>query len=238
MKSEPKEAFPYKAPSKEILNKYPHLFKLKRPLPPRFIKALFDKFIATILIFFSLPILGLLKLAYFIEGVLIPENEGPLFFYYYAVSEGRIFRKYKIRLIKKKYIDVKAARKGDWIAYAAEWNKDSRTYVGKIAKKFYLDEIPQFFSVLKGETSIVGPRSLSVMHYERDLAQGNISRKFLKAGMLGLGHINKGTLEMGNPIYEYEYLDCYIKNSAFKLLCLDLWIIWRGFLLILKGGGF
>ncbi len=237
MKNEPKQAFPYKPPSKEIFNKYPHLFKLKRPLPQRLIKTLFDKLIAVILISFSLPILGLLKLAYFIEGILVPENKGPLFFYYHAVSEGKVFRKYKIRLIKTKHIDTDAAKRGDWIAYAAEWNKDSRTYVGQFAKKFYLDEIPQFFSVLKGETSIVGPRSLSVIHYERDLLQGNVTRKFLKAGMLGLGHINKGTSEMGNPIYEYEYLDQYLKRSSLRLLCLDLWIIWKGCLLILKGGG-
>ena len=30
-----------------------------------------------------------------------------------------------------------------------------------------------------------------------------------KGGMLGLGHINKGTQELGNPVYEYEYLDQY-----------------------------
>ena len=237
MRNEPKEAFPYKPPSKELYQRYSHLFDLKSPLPQRVLKGLFDKLIATVLIFFSLPILVLLKLAYVIEGFFIPENKGPLFFYYYAVSAGQIFRKYKIRLIKTKYIDLNAAKKGDWIAYAAEWDKESRTYVGQFAKKFYLDEIPQFFSVLKGETSIVGPRSLSVMHYERDLAQGNIPRKFLKAGMLGLGHINKGTSEMGNPIYEYEYLDQYLKRSSFSLFCLDLWIIWKGCLLILKGGG-
>ena len=151
-RSEPKEAFPYKPPSKELYQRYSHLFDLKSPLPQRLLKGLFDKFIAIVLIFFSLPILVLLKLAYVIEGFFIPENKGPLFFYYYAISEGQIFRKYKIRLIKTKYIDLNAAKKGDWIAYAAEWKPQSRTFVGSFAKKYYLDEIPQFFSVLKGET--------------------------------------------------------------------------------------
>ena len=41
--------------------------------------------------------------------------------------------------------------------------------------------------------SIVGPRPLSVLHYERDKAQGNVTRSLLKGGLLGLGHINKGT---------------------------------------------
>ena len=58
-----------------------------------------------------------------------------------------------------------------------------------------------------------------------------------RGGLLGLGHINKGTEEMGNPVYEYEYVREYLKRSSFKLLLLDLWIIWKGARLILKGGG-
>ena len=55
--------------------------------------------------------------------------------------------------------------------------------------------------------------------------------------MLGLGHVNKGTSEMGNPLYEYDYIDSYIHMSSLKLLFLDIWIIYKGFLLIMKGGG-
>jgi len=168
---------------------------------------------------------------------LIPENKGPMFFFYNAVSAGKVIPKYKIRLIKTKFIEPKGAKRGDWIAYASEWTPDSRTYVGQFVKKFYLDELPQFYSILKGDMSIVGPRPLAILHYERDLAQGNITRKLLKGGLLGLGHINKGTSEMGNPEYEYEYVDQYMKRSSWSLLMLDLWIIWRGVLVILKGGG-
>ena len=85
--------------------------------------------------------------------------------------------------------------------------------------------------------SIVGPRPLSVLHYERDKEQGNVTRYLLKGGLLGLGHINKGTSEMGNSRYEYEYIDQYLKRSSFSLLCLDLWIIWKGIKVITKGGG-
>ena len=208
---EPSEAFPYKPPTSEILKKYPHIFELKETLPPRFFKVFFDKIVAILLLLISVPILLLLKLAFLIEGWLIPENKGPMFFYYNGVSAGKIIPKYKIRLIK--------------------------TYVGQFVKKFYLDELPQFWSVLKGDMSIVGPRPLSVLHYERDRAQGNVTRFLLRGGLLGLGHINKGTSEMGNPVYEYEYVDQYLKRSSFGLLCLDLWIIWKGILVIAKGGG-
>ena len=85
--------------------------------------------------------------------------------------------------------------------------------------------------------SIVGPRPLSVLHYERDLAQGNVTRKLLKGGMLGLGHINKGTEEMGKSSYEYEYIQYYLDLPSLELIKLDLWIIQRGIFLMSKGGG-
>lgn len=235
---EPTEAFPYTPPTDEIKAKYAHIFALKEDLPSRFFKTLFDKFFAFILLSISLPILLILKIAYVIEGILIPENRGPMLFYYWGVSGGKKMKKWKLRLIKIKYIESEGAARHDWIAFSAEWTPDSRTHVGAFAKKWYLDELPQFWSVLIGDMSIVGPRPLSVLHYERDKAQGNVTRSLLKGGLLGLGHINKGTSEMGNSIYEYQYIDEYLNRSSFGLLRLDLWIIWKGAIVILKGGGY
>ena len=98
IKNEPLEAFPYRAPSKDIIKKYQHLFSLKGNLPQRHLKFFFDKVISFFLLIFSLPILFALKIAFIIEGLLIPENKGPMFFYYNAISAGKVFRKYKIRL--------------------------------------------------------------------------------------------------------------------------------------------
>jgi lipopolysaccharide/colanic/teichoic acid biosynthesis glycosyltransferase len=234
---EPKEAFPYKPPSPELKAKYEYIFRLESPLPQRFFKLTFDKVAAVLLLSLAAPILLLLKIAYLIEGILLPENRGPLIFNYKGVSAGRVFPKYKIRLIKTRFIDPVGAANGDWAAFSAEWTPDSRTYVGRFVKKFYLDELPQFFSVLRGDMSIVGPRPLAVIHYERDRGQGNVSRMLLRGGLLGLGHVMKGTPEMGNPLYEYEYIDQYLKRSSFRLLLLDLKIIWRGILVIARGKG-
>ena len=234
---EPKEAFPYKPPTEAIKQKYQAIFELKEPLPERLPKLIFDKLVAGLLLLAAAPFLLLLKIAYVLEGWLIPENKGPMFFSYNAVSAGKVFPKYKIRLIKEKYIDQEGAKRGDWIAFSAEWTPDSRTYVGQFAKKFYLDELPQFYSVLRGDMSIVGPRPLAVVHYERDLAQGNVTRFLIKGGLLGLGHINKGTPEMGNPVYEYQYIDQYMRLTPLQLLWLDLTIIARGVKVILQGKG-
>jgi lipopolysaccharide/colanic/teichoic acid biosynthesis glycosyltransferase len=85
--------------------------------------------------------------------------------------------------------------------------------------------------------SIVGPRPLAVHHYERDRQLGNVTRFLIKGGLLGLGHVMKGTPQMGNPIYEYEYIDNYLKLSSVGLLWLDLKIIGRGIKVVLKGKG-
>ena len=53
------------------------------------------------------------------------------------------FPKYKIRLIKRKFIDDEELCMAIGLLIA-EWSNESRTYVGTFIKKFYLDEIPNF----------------------------------------------------------------------------------------------
>jgi lipopolysaccharide/colanic/teichoic acid biosynthesis glycosyltransferase len=236
--TEPSDAFPYKAPCDAVKIKYTYIFSIDHSLPQKFLKLFFDKLVALFFLFLTSPILLFLKIGFLFEGIFFKENRGPMFFSYNAISKGKIFKKYKIRIIKLKYIDSVGAKNGDWLAYSAEWNPKARTYLGRFVKKFYLDEIPQFYNVLIGDMSIVGPRPLSLIHYERDISQGNISRKIIKGGLLGLGHIYKGDSQFGDPIHELNYIDSYIKKSEFGILLFDLKIIWRGFLLILKGGGY
>ena len=234
---EPIGAFPYKPPSEEIKRNYKYIFEMESSLDFRFFKRFFDIFLSLTILIFCIPIILVIKISYVLEGLIIKDNSGPILFFYYAVSQGKVFKKYKIRVIKPQFIDQDKANRGEWEAYTAEWSESTRTITGYFVKKFYLDEIPQFYSVLIGEMSIVGPRPLAIIHYERDCEQGNVTRKILKGGLLGLGHINKGTPEMGNPIYEYIYIDKYIKSSSFGLFLLDIKIIFRGLSLIIRGGG-
>lgn len=235
--TEPQEAFPYKPPTEELKTKYKELFELKEPLKVPLPKLIFDKLLAFIILTFCLPVIIILLLFNWIEGIFIPENRGPLFFYYNAVSRGKVFKKYKIRLIKEKFINKELQAKGDWHAFMNEWDPAARTYLGKFVKKFYLDEIPQFFNILKSDMSIVGPRPIAVHHYERDLAQGNIPRSLVRGGLLGYGHVRKGTPEFGKPVYEYEYVYRYLHSSPFKLLLLDLYIIGKGIIVMAKAKG-
>ena len=93
-KEEPKEAFPYKPPT-EAKQKYAHVFELEGPLPTRWTKWLFDKVVALIGLAIAIPILFLVKIAYIIEGIIIPENRGYMFFSYNAISQGKLIPKYK-----------------------------------------------------------------------------------------------------------------------------------------------
>ena len=235
--SEPIEAFPYTPPTEEIKEKYREIFELNQPIKIRFLKLVFDKLVAMILLILFSPAIITLVIFNFIEGILIPENKGPLFFYYNAVSQGKIIKKWKVRLIKTSYIDKELQAKGDWHAYQNEWKPEARTHLGAFVKKFYLDEIPQFYMVLKGDMSIVGPRPLAIHHYERDLAQGNVTRKLIRGGLVGYGHVRKGTSDFGKPEFEYEYVHRYLHYSPFQLLMTDLYVIWRGIVVMSKGGG-
>ena len=85
---EPKEAFPYKPPTEKIRQKYAHVFLLNDPLPSRLSKTFFDKVVALILLLLSIPILLILKLVFLIEGWLIPENKGPMFFFIMQLVPG------------------------------------------------------------------------------------------------------------------------------------------------------
>ena len=93
---EPEEAFPYEPPTDEIRERYAHIFQLEEPLKRRFFKTVFDKLVASLLLVAASPVLLLVKVAYHIEGWLIPENKGPMFFHYNAVSAGKIIPKYNI----------------------------------------------------------------------------------------------------------------------------------------------
>ena len=76
------------------------------------------------------------------------------------------------------------------------------------------------------------------MHYECRLSSRKIYLDFLiRGGLLGLGHIHKGTEQMGNSEYEYEYIDNYINMSSFSLMLFDIKIIIKVNYFDVKGAG-
>jgi len=101
------------------------------------------------------------------------------------------------------------------------------TRVGAFLRRSSLDELPQFFNVLQGRMSIVGPRPHAVAHNEqyRKLIKGYMLRHKVKPGITGWAQVNgmRGeteTLDKMEARIQYD-LD-YLRSWS---LWLDLWII-------------
>ena len=93
-KNNNEKAFPYKPPSYLIKQKYSYIFNNQFLVKQKNFKILFDKFLALVFLIIIFPILIFLKIAFIIEGLIIQENKGPMFFSYNAVSQGKVFPKY------------------------------------------------------------------------------------------------------------------------------------------------
>jgi hypothetical protein len=59
----------------------------------------------------------------------------------------------------------------------------------------------------------------------------------VKGGLLGFGHIRKGTQEFGDPRFEYEYIDILYKKGGLDVLKTDIWVIMQGLRVVLRGEG-
>ena len=103
------------------------------------------------------------------------------------------------------------------------------TRVGRFMRKTNLDELPQFFNVLSGSMSVVGPRPHMIKHTEQysALIDNYLVRHFAKPGITGWAQVNgyRGeTKELIDMQKRVEYDIWYIENWS---LLLDLKIIWR-----------
>ena len=113
---------------------------------------------------------------------------------------------------------------------AAQWAQESdprTTKVGGILRKTHLDEFPQFWNVLRGEMSIVGPRPERpelVVELEQQIPFYR-ARLLTKPGITGWAQVNYGkgaSIEGSAEKLEYDLY--YIKH---RTITMDLWIILR-----------
>lgn len=179
-------------------------------------KDIFDVLVSLCFILFILswlaPILALL---------IKIDSKGPVIFRQKRVGRaGRSFYCYKFRTM---YIN------GDSHTLQAASNDHRITRVGRFLRKSNIDEFPQFFNVLFGEMSIVGPRPH--MHADcakfSSLVQGYKFRNLVKPGITGLAQI-KGfhgpALTYDSIFHRFQYDAFYVRNASFWM---DLRIIRR-----------
>lgn len=182
-------------------------------------KRIFDVFIATIAIIITSPIMLIIAIAIKID------SKGPIVFKQKRITiDGKEFTMYKFRTM----INNAEEETGPVLAKI----DDKRiTKVGKILRKSRLDELLQFFNVLKGDMSIVGPRPERKEIIEKiikELPEYKI-REQVKAGITCIAHI-KGDYYT-EPKIRLEYDKMYMKNWNLKK---DIKIIFMTITKILK----
>jgi sugar transferase (PEP-CTERM system associated) len=172
---------------------------------------------------FILGVLGLICSLPFMAAVAITvklSSKGPILYRQRRVGlAGRVFTLYKFRSM---YIDSERA--------GAVWavKDDPRiTPIGRILRKFRLDELPQFFNVVRGDMAIVGPRPERPEFVEMLAARIPYYRQRLavRPGITGWAQINHkyGDSEL-DAMLKLEYDLYYIKHLA---MALDFYIIFH-----------
>lgn len=208
---------------------------VKTPL----IKRFFDILLSLIFILPILPITLITLVIYKIEGVLKPQSKGPLFYTETRISQGKPFKFRKFRIFKQKILDETLEKEGFIHTKPLELDKKNLTITGKLLKKFYLDELPQIFSVFTGAMSFVGPRPWNPVDYKNEIAKGIYRKKVIKAGLSGLVQISKGRKNnhKNGILLDNQYILYCKKNPSWKVLFLDLKILYKSIIVLLKGQG-
>lgn len=169
----------------------------------------FSLFIIIFLLSWITPIIGL---------IIKIESRGPVFFK--QTRNGIKFREftcYKFRsMIENNDADIQQATKND----------KRVTKIGKILRRTSLDELPQFFNVLIGNMSVVGPRPHMIRENERYSKSVDkfMVRHFVKPGITGLAQVKgfRGEIETDEDIINRVKYDIYYLENWSLILDLNI----------------
>lgn len=191
-------------------------------------KRFFDILLSLIAIILFLPILIIL---YFLVKF---DTSGPFIFKQERV--GKMLQKFVIYKIRTMSVEASKDANDESKKYVTTSLNDKRvTKIGNILRKFHLDELPQFWNVLKGDMSIIGIRPDHISQkadYDKDFW---IERHSIRPGITGLSQI-KSDKFLSNKNARNKYDMFYIRNkNKFKI---DIYIFFMTFLKILKGRSF
>lgn len=187
---------------------------------------LIKRFVDIGLVLFSVPfVLPIMAVTAFL---IVLESRGGAFFLQERVGQGgKTFTMIKFRSM---YSGTSTNKTTD--------DDDSRiTKVGKIIRKTRIDELPQFYNVLKGEMSLIGPRAefnQFAKEYEKEIPFYSY-RHIVKPGISGWAQVMQGYnygVEETKIKLEYDFY--YIKNFSFSM---DLLILFKTIQTILTGFG-
>jgi exopolysaccharide biosynthesis polyprenyl glycosylphosphotransferase len=190
------------------------------PYGSKLFKRILDVGISLFLVILLSPILILIALLIKIT------SKGPVFYKQIRVGRnGKLFNMYKFRSMYK-----------DAEEYGPEWAGESDpriTSIGRVIRKIYIDEAPQFINVLRNEMSIVGPRPERPYFVEmlRKEIPYYYKRLSIKPGITGWAQIkHKYDSSLDDVREKLKYDFYYIENMSLKL---DFKIIINTFLVII-----
>ncbi|MFC7788626.1 sugar transferase [Microbacterium sp. MAHUQ-60] len=177
-----------------------------------------------------------IALAYPVLAVLIKlDSPGPVFFLQERVGrDGRLFKMVKFRSMRtdaeQQLAALKERNEGSGLLF--KMKDDPRvTRVGKILRKLSLDELPQFWNVLVGDMSVVGPRPPLVS--EVTGYDGEVFRRlYIKPGITGLWQVSgRSDLSWDESVrLDLRYVENWSVTS-------DLQIMWRTAKVMLQPSG-
>jgi exopolysaccharide biosynthesis polyprenyl glycosylphosphotransferase len=167
--------------------------------------------------------------------IVVIDSRGPIFYVSERIGKrGRVFPCFKFRTMVRdaeaRKRDLAKLNERDGILF--KMTKDPRvTRVGRYLRKYSLDELPQFFNVLRGEMSIVGPRPPIASEVAK-YALEHFRRLEVLPGLTGLWQVQA---RHDSSFARYIALDtAYVENWSFLL---DLKILLRTAQVVIKGTG-
>jgi Undecaprenyl-phosphate glucose phosphotransferase len=173
-------------------------------------KDIFDRVFALLIVIVISPLLLIIALAVKLT------SPGPVFFTQRRKGvNGEIFNIYKFR-------SMRVHETAHGVVKQATRNDPRITRVGAFLRRTSLDELPQFFNVLRGEMSVVGPRPHAIEHdtLYQDIVDGYIHRYRIKPGISGWAQVNgfrgeTDSIEKMEKRVEYDLY--YLSNWSFSL---------------------
>jgi UDP-GalNAc:undecaprenyl-phosphate GalNAc-1-phosphate transferase len=187
-------------------------------------KRLFD---TTVVLLFSVP---LLLLAGLVALAIRLETSGPVLFWQVRVGRGG----HPFNMVKFRSMNTDAEKLGPQFAA----HSDNRiTQVGKLIRKIRLDEIPQFWNVLRGEMAIIGPRPEQAAFVEKfeDEIPYYAYRHLVRPGLTGWAQVNHGyAADSDETAIKLEHDLYYVKNISFWL---DGVVVMKTISVVLSGFG-
>jgi putative colanic acid biosynthesis UDP-glucose lipid carrier transferase len=189
----------------------------------RFWKRVFDVIFSFIALLITFPILLLVAIAIKLD------SKGPVFYRPVRLGKrGTEIRIYKFRSMKHNQTAADRTK-------STALNDDRITRVGKIIRKYSLDELPQFINVLIGDMSVVGPRPhrLDLNKRFQQTTQNYLVRHYVKPGITGWAQVNgwRGPTEtkyqyIGRTLHDLWYIEHW--NFALDLYIIFLTIFGKG----------